>query len=162
MKKKIIVSISIIFVILAIWISFYFYKEYSNNVHIQIGKDTFRYTFSEAFSGNEWKLYVNDHYVSYVDPFIGYSKKEMRDYLANEQIIKCSYDKDGLRVYSIPSREYYNRCEYIYTFDGLEFYSFSDDIKQYKENPVVKQRLDKLYEKYPMEESKKREEETLE
>ena len=59
MKKKIVVIVSIIFAILASWLLFSCFKENSNNVHMQIGKDKFRYTYWELFTDNKWKLYVN-------------------------------------------------------------------------------------------------------
>ncbi|MBO5073650.1 MAG: hypothetical protein J6C32_11875 [Eubacterium sp.] len=87
-KRKIVVIVSVIFVIIASWLLFSYLKEYNNNEHTQIGKDKFRYTYWEAFSGNKWDLFVNDHYVSFVEPFEGLSKKEMKEHLANEQLMR--------------------------------------------------------------------------
>lgn len=163
MKKKIVVAVSIIFVIFASWLLYSYYKEYNNNVHMQIGKDTFRYTFWELFTGNEWRLYVNDSYVTYVTPFMDFmTKKEMREHLSRQELIKCVYDKGNIRIYSLPLVEYESKNVIIYTLNGSQFYSFSDDIKQYKEEPEIKQRLDKLYEIYPKKELKNREQESWE
>ena len=162
MKKKVVLVVSILFVIIASWLLFLYLKEYNNNVHMQIGKDTFRYTFWELFSGNEWRAYVNDNYVSFVEPFEGLSKKEMKEHLANEQLIKCLFDEGNTRIYSLPWTQYESKYKIIYTIDGERFYSFDYDAERYKKNTEIKQRLDKLYEKYPKKELKKRELESWE
>ena len=162
MKKKIVITISILLVILAAWLSFSYYKEYSNNLDIHIKNDSFQYKFREGFKGAEWKLFVNEQYVSYVTPFEGYSQKEMKEHLANEKLIKCLYDEENIRIYCLPWRQYESKYEIIYTLDGSEFYSLSYDVERYKEKSETKQRLDQLYEKYPKEELKKRAEESWE
>lgn len=160
MKKKVVVIVSIIFVIFTSWLLYSYLKEYNNNVHAQIGKDKFRYTYWEAFSGNKWDLFVNDRYVSFVEPFEGLSKKEMKEHLANEQLIKCLFDEGNIRIYGLPWVQYGSKYKFIYTIDGEKFYSYSDDIEEYKEDPEIKQRLDQLYGKYPKEELEKREQES--
>jgi hypothetical protein len=163
MKKKIVVIVSIIFAILASWLLFSCFKENSNNVHMQIGKDKFRYTYWELFTGNKWKLYVNEHYVTYVTPFESCSsKKEMKEHLSNKQLIKCLYDEGNTRIYSLPLKEYESKNVIIYTLNGSKFYSFSDDIEKYTGEPELKQRLNQLYEKYPYAELIKREQESWE
>ena len=139
------------------------YKKYSNNVNMQIGKDTFRYTYWEAFSGNKWDLFVNEQYVTYVTPFMGFmTKKEMREHLSRQELIKCLYDEGNIRIYSLPLVEYESKNVIIYTLNGSEFYSFSDDIENYTGEPELKQRLNQLYEKYPYDELIKREQESWE
>lgn len=162
MKKKIIVIVSILFVIIASWLIFLYLKEYNNNVYLQIGKDKFRYTYWELFSGNEWRSYVNDHYVSFVEPFEGLSKKEMKEHLSKEQLIKCLFDEENIRIYSLPWTQYESKYKIIYTIDGERFYSFDYDAERYKKDPEIKQRLDQLYIKYPKEELEKREQESWE
>lgn len=162
MKKKIIVIISILIVLLVVWLLFYYFKENNYHVLIQKDKDTFEYEFIEAFSGNEWDLYVNEYYVYSISPFEGCSEKEMERHLSNGQKIKCFYDKENIRIYGLPLEQYKSKYEIIYTVNGLEFHSLKEDIKKYKEDIAIEQRLDQLYEKYPKEELKKREQESWE
>ncbi len=160
MKKKVVVIVSIIFVIIASWLLISYIKEYMYNAHIKVGRDNFQYKFRESFKENKWKLFVNDHYVSFVIPFEGYSKKEMKEHLENNQLIKCLYDEQSIRIYGLPWVQYESRYKIIYTLDGEKFHSYSDDIEEYKEDPEIKQRLDQLYAKYPKEELEKREKES--
>lgn len=162
-KRKIVVIVSVIFVIIASWLLFSYLKEHNNNVHIQIGKDKFCYTYWEAFSGNKWDLFVNEQYVTYVTPFMGFmTKKEMREHLSRQELIKCLYAEGNIRIYSLPLVEYESKNVIIYTLNGSKFYSFSDDIVEYTGEPELKQRLNQLYEKYPYAELIKREQESWE
>lgn len=160
MKKKIVIVISIVFIILGLWIVNLYNKEYINNVYMQIGKDSYRYSYWDGFKDNRWDLFINDNYVSFVVPFEGLSKKEMKEHLANEQLIKCLFDEGNIRIYGLPWVQYESKYKIIYTIDGEKFYSYSDDIEEYKEDPEIKQRLDQLYGKYPKEELEKREQES--
>ena len=161
-KRKIVVIVSILFIIVVSWLLVTYYKEYMDNVHIKVGKDIFHYIFKEDFHGNEWELYVNEDYICSVTPFEAYSQKEMRKHLANKELIKCLFEEGDIRMYNLPLKQYGNRYIRIYTVDGKKFYSYSDDYAQYDSDPDAKQRLDKLYEKYPKDEIKKRAEETWE
>lgn len=162
MKKKLVIILSLLIVLLGSFLLITYYKEYINNAHIKVGRDNFQYKFRESFKENKWKLFVNDHYVSFVIPFEGLSKKEMKTHLENKQLIKCLYDEKATRIYSLPWVQYQSKYKIIYTIDDEKFYSYSDDIELYEEDPGVKQRLDQLYEKYPKEELKKREQESWE
>ena len=161
MKKKIVVAVSILFVIVSTCFLFlFYYSKNSENVYINIGKDSFQYIFKEDFHGNEWELYVNEEYICSFMPFEAYSRKEMEKHLANKELVKCLFDEGDIRVYNLPLIQYGSKYIRIYTVDGMKFYSYSDDYGQYDKDSEAKLRLDKLYEKYPKEELKKREQES--
>ncbi|MBO5073651.1 MAG: hypothetical protein J6C32_11880 [Eubacterium sp.] len=162
MKKMVMGIVFVLFIIFATWFLYLYLIENSNNVQMQIGKDSYQYTYWDGFKDNRWDLFINDNYVSFVVPFEGFSKKEMKEHLANEQLIKCLFDEENIRIYGLPWVQYGSKYKFIYTIDAKKFYSYSDDYAQYDSDPDAKQRLDKLYEKYPKDEIKKRAEETWE
>ncbi len=163
MKKKVVVFVfTILFIVLVIWLLFCCFRNNSYNVYIKKDKDTFEYELIEAFSGNEWELYINKFYVYSIAPFEGCSEKEMKKHLSKAELIRCFYDNENIRIYGLPLEQYKSKYEIVYTLNDFEFHSLNKDAEKYAEDPDIKQRLDQLYEKYPYAELIKREQESWE
>lgn len=126
-----------------------------------MGRDHFRYTFQEHFKGNRWVLYVNGNHVHNVDPFMR-SHKEMREHLANADLMQTVYDEGNIRVYAIPLIEYESKYEIFYTVNGVDFYCWSEEHFNVKTDSGTGNRLTELYKYISEEELEKWSEESWE